>query len=283
VIVYTTPPSPEIYYPYLIINAANTDTWYYIKSEVNYLIIDSGVFKVFHEDSRTEYPGGYKYWVDRVASLWYYASRLIENAYATIPDYPSDYPHNPVPQNIERTIRNIEYALEKYPNVKWMIPIQGLPNSVSSVARTIDTLKERDLLRTDYVAVAPTCTSRNPEFLKRLALVAKTHLPDKRIHMFGVIKKAWDKVADYVFSIDTIVYTFYCYEFFGRKCTGSREKAIGWTLFLSDLRRGGYIDDETFELSLESTSRWSGLGRSELLRLREREEERGEERVNVSA
>jgi len=89
--------------------------------------------------------------------------------------------------------------------------------------------------------------------------------------MFGVIKKAWDKVANYVFSIDTITYTYYCYEIFGRKCTGSREKAVGWVMFLTELKKGGYIDDETFELSLESTARWSGLSRSELLRLREKE------------
>jgi len=270
VIIYTTPPSPEIFYPYIIVNASNKATWSYIKREVDYLIIDSGVFKIFHEDSRTEYPGGYKFWVDRVASLWYYASRYVRNAYATIPDYPSDYPHNPVPQNVEKTIRNIEYALGKHPNVKWLIPLQGLPGSISSVVRTIRVLKERGLLKSDYVAIAPTCTTRNIEFLRRLALTVRSHLPNYKIHMFGVHKKAWDKVEDYVFSIDTITYTYYCYEFFGRKCTSSREKAVGWTLFLSELKKGGYIDDETFEMSLKSTARWSGLDRGELLRLREK-------------
>jgi len=58
IIVYSTPPSPEIFYPYIIVNASNRVTWAYIKREVDYLIIDSGVFKVFHEDARVEYPGG---------------------------------------------------------------------------------------------------------------------------------------------------------------------------------------------------------------------------------
>jgi len=274
-IVYSTPPSPKIFYPYIIINASNRTTWAYVEREVRYLIIDSGVFKIFHEDSRTEYPGGYKFWVDRVSSLWYYASRYVHDTYVTVPDYPSDYAHNPVPQNIDKTIRNIEYALEKYPDIKWLIPLQGLPDSISSVVRTIRVLKERGLLKSDYVAIAPTCVTRNTEFLRRLALTVRSHLPNYKIHMFGVIKKAWDKVADYVFSIDTITYTFYCYKIYGRKCTSSREKAVGWVMFLSDLRRGGYIDDETFELSLESTTRWSGLSRSELLSLREEEENRG--------
>jgi len=282
-LVYTTPPSPEIFYPYIIINASNTDTWYYIKSEVKYLIIDSGVFNIFHKASRVEYPGGYKYWIGRVASLWYYASRYVRDAYATIPDYPSDYPHNPVPQNVEKTIRNIEYALEKYPDIKWLIPIQGLPDSLSSVAKTISILKERGLLKSDYVAIASTCVSRNTEFLKRLALTAKTHLPDKRIHMFGVIKKAWDRLKHLIFSVDTVTHSFYCYGVYGIMCSNSREKAVGWVMFLTGLKKGGYIDDETFELSLESAAKWSGLDRGELLELKGRGK-RGKERgVNASA
>jgi len=268
-IIYSRPPYPDIYYPYLILSATDKSTEKYVRTDwgIRYIIIDSGVYRVFHKDSRTEYPGGYKYWVDKVASLWVYASKFVKNVYVTIPDYPADYPHNPVPQNIERTIRNIEYALEKYPNVKWLVPIQGLPNSLSSVVRTIRVLKEGGLLKSDYVAIAPTCVTRNTEFLRRLALTVRTHLPNYKIHMFGVIKRSWDRIKDYVFSVDTVTYAFYCSRLFKRKfCLNTKENIIGWLLFLRDLVEGGYVGPEVFGLSLETAKRKYGIPSNELLR-----------------
>ena len=81
--------------------------------------------------------------------------------------------------------------------------------------------------------------------------------------MFGVIKSAWGKVKDYVYSVDTVTYSFYCFEVFGRKCYDVREGAVGWLLFLRELRKGGYITPEDFSLSVESVKRL-GLGKDEI-------------------
>ena len=265
-IIYSRPPYPSVYYPYLLLSVADTSSERYVSPEARGIIIDSGVFRVFHRDGRVEYPGGYRYWIDRAVSLWRYANSVVKNAYVTVPDYPADYPHNPVPENTERTLRNIEYALSKYPDVKWLIPVQGRPDSVSSVVRFINTLKGHGLLRSDYVAVAPTCVVRSVDFLRRLAMVARAHLPNHRIHMFGVIRRAWSAVERYIYSTDTITYNFYCYELFKRKCQTTREHLIGWVLFLMELRDRGYLGAEDFDLSIESVMRL-GLSDSEIRKL----------------
>ena len=265
-IIYSRPPYPPIAYPYLLLSVTDRSSEKHVKPGVRCAIIDSGVFRVFHELSRTEYPGGYRHWIHRVASFWYYVSRYIPDAYAVIPDYPADYRHNPLPQNMERTLRNIEHALDRFPDVRWLVPVQGLPDSVSSVVRFINTLKGRGLLRGDYVAVAPTCVTRSAEHLRRLAVVARAHLPGYRIHMFGVIRSAWDKVRDHVYSVDSIIYSFYCYELFKRKCQTTSEHVAGWVLFLRELRDRGYLGAEDFELSIESAKRL-GLSTGEIHKL----------------
>jgi len=245
-----------MYYPFMILSAANRFTLDYVYGGASRIaIIDSGVHKLFHMDARGEYPGGYRYWVDRLANLWYHVSKFIDEVYAVVPDYPSDYKNNPIPENVERTLRNIEYALSKYSDVRWLIPIQGQANSVSSVVKSIRLLRERGLLRGDYIAIAPTCVSRSVEFLKQLAMVARSHLPSYKLHMFGVIRKAWSAVEKYLYSVDSIVYSFYCREVTGRKCTDLEEHIAGWVLFLRDLKSRGYLSQEDYEASLNSALR----------------------------
>jgi hypothetical protein len=224
----------------------------YVKSDVHSIIIDAGVHKVFHEWGLKEYPGGYKAWISKVVSFYDFVKRVAKSVWAVVPDYPSDYPNNPIQNNVDLTIRNIEYALNNYSDVKWIIPIQGKPNSVQSVANTIDRLKQLGLLKSSYVAVAPTCIAKSVDFLRRLAFTSRQLLRDKKIHMFGVTARAWKDISKYVDSTDTITFNFYCLAYIGKRCTTHREHVLGWLAFLSKLLKDGYITNEIYEKALKS-------------------------------
>ena len=71
----------------------------------------------------------------------------IPEVYVTIPDYPDDYhPGNlwehEIRTNIERTLENIADTLNDYPDVNWLIPIQGHNEEPESILYTMDCLKE---------------------------------------------------------------------------------------------------------------------------------------------
>jgi hypothetical protein len=241
-----------MWYPYLILSITDKSSPMYVRSYVTSVIIDSGVHKVFHELGLNEYPGGYQVWIHKMVQFYDLVKRVVKDTWVVIPDYPSDYPNNPISDNVERTIRNIEYALNNYQDVRWIIPIQGKPNSVQSVANTIAKLKQLGLLRSSYVAIAPTCVTKSVVFLKRLAFTARQLLRDKKIHMFGVTVKALKDISKYVDSTDTITFNFYCIKHIGRKCTTLNEHVLGWLAFLTKLFMEGYITKDIYEKAVQS-------------------------------
>jgi len=249
-IVYTRPPypsymsSPETAYPYLLINAYDETTLRYVGRDsarsIKSVILDSGVHSVFHRLEMDEYPGGYVGWIAKVASLWRTVSRYVEESYAVVPDYPADYENNEIEDNVERTFRNIEYAIKKYPGVRWIIPLQGKKDDVVSVVKSFEYIRDSGLLeRYGYVAIAPTCTTNNVKFLRDVAQIIwkRVKRVEKdghyiRIHMFGVTMRAWKDVAPYVDSTDTIVGNIWCKPLIGKMCTRKEEKAVAWRIFL---------------------------------------------------
>ena len=251
-IIYTRPQLPWMWYPYLILSMTDTASPMYVKRDVQSVIIDAGVHKVFHVWGLKEYPGGYQLWIRKMVQFYDTVRRVVKDTWVVVPDYPSDYPNNPISNNVELTIRNIEYALNNYPDVKWIIPLQGKPNSIQSVANTIDRLKHLGLLKSSYVAVAPTCVTKSVDFLRRLAFTARQLLRDKRIHMFGVTARAWKDISRYVDSTDTITFNFYCLTYIGRRCSTFMEHVLGWLAFLGKLFKDGYITKEVYEKALHS-------------------------------
>jgi hypothetical protein len=245
-----------MFYPYLVLSVTDSMLLYYVKYYVNMsvesVIVDAGVHKVFKELKLKEYPGGYKAWIHRVAMLYYTVKNYVRDVYAVIPDYPSDYPENPIQDNVERTIRNVEYALDNYSNVNWIVPIQGKPNSVQSVVDTINRLRELGLLKSDYVAVAPTCVAKSIDFLRRLAVTARQLLRGKRIHMFGVTMRAWSSIDKYIDSTDTVTVNYWCRVLFGKMCTTMYEKTSAWKVFLDKLLKRQYITESIYMKALES-------------------------------
>jgi hypothetical protein len=228
-------------YGYIITNVYDESSFRYINSKsVNSVIIDSGVHTVFHRYGLKEYPGGYQTWIAKVVRWWSFVKTLVSDVYAVIPDYPSDYKNNPIDDNIERTIRNIEYAIVKYPNVRWIIPIQGKKDDVISVMKMFDQVINMGVLDMyDYIAIAPTCTTHNIKFLRDVAILIWRRVKQIekngryiKIHMFGTNMKAWKYIAPYIDSTDTIVTNYWCLPLTGKMCTTRKEKEKAWQIFL---------------------------------------------------
>jgi hypothetical protein len=230
-----------MFYPYLVLSVTDTTSERYLRRGIEAVIIDSGVYTVFKKLGLREYPGGPIAWMLKIVSLYNVAKRYVSSVYAVVPDYPVDYRGNPIPNNVEKTIRNIELALDSFPEVSWIIPVQGRPDSVSSVAKTIELLKQLGLLKSDYVAVAPNCTSKSIEYMRRLAFTVRALLPGKRVHVFGVPMRMWSAIERYVDSTDTIALNSMCRKLFGRLCRTKIENTRAWETFLEELRKRGYL------------------------------------------
>jgi hypothetical protein len=242
--VYTRPPYTDIQYPYVIVNLFDETSIRHIHYAES-VIIDSGVYSVFSRLSLSEYPGGYIRWIHKAATWWYKIKATVPETYVTVPDYPADYQHNIVADNIEKTIRNIEYAVKQYPQIKWIIPIQGRHNDILSLIKTFEYVSNLGILDTyDYIAIANVCTSKDPKFIHdSVALIHKRakHLEKKKgkmikIHIFGPAINTWKLIAPYADSADTIVTNYWCLPIFGKMCTRREEKLKAWEMFLSRVK-----------------------------------------------
>jgi hypothetical protein len=248
-----------MFYEYILVNAYDESTLRYVNREaarvIRSALVDSGVHSVFHTLRLKEYPGGYQYWVARVVRMWRAVSRLVPEAFAVVPDYPSDYPGNDIEDNVERTLRNIEYATAKYPDVKWVIPLQGRRDDAPSVLKSLEYVKDAGLLeRYGYVAVAPTCTTRNVGFLEEVARAVRRRLRaleargyPVKVHMFGVTTRAWERLAPYVDSVDAIITNYLCLELIGKMCTRKVEKELAWQAFLERVSRVAAVKRVTLD------------------------------------
>jgi len=235
---------PDTAYSYLLINAYDESTLNYVNKNsaqfIKSIILDGGVHSVFYRLELKEYPGGYTNWVAKVANLWRIIARYVKESYAVVPDYPTDYDNNPIDDNVERTFRNIEYAVQHYPDVNWIIPLQGKKDDIVSVVKSYEYVKDMRLLEQyNYIAIAPTCTTRNIKYLRDVAQIIWKRIKQLeksgqyvKIHMFGVTVKAWQKIALFVDSTDTIVTNIWCRSLFGKMCTKRIEKEIAWHMFL---------------------------------------------------
>jgi hypothetical protein len=247
-IIYTRPPypsymtRPETAYPYVLVNAYDESTLRYVTPQsapyIRSVLLDSGVHSVFHRLELKEYPGGYQTWIDRVYNMWRRVASLVAESYVVIPDYPADYDNNPIEDNVERTMRNIEYAVKKYPNAKWIIPIQGKKDDVVSVVKSFEYLRDLGLItQYTYIAVAPTSTKNDLQFLRDIAVIIWRRVKQMKIsvqvHMFGITIKAWPYVVQYIDSTDIIVGNIQCKPIIGKMCTKKEEKDMVWRLFLS--------------------------------------------------
>jgi len=230
-------------YPYILVNVySEVETFRYVNQRssrfIKSVLLDSGVHSVFHRQKLQEYPGGYQNWIAKTVWMWTRIASFVADSYAIVPDYPADYEDNEVIGNVERTLRNIEYAVKRYPHVKWIIPLQGKKDDVVSVVKSFEYVRDLGLLeRYNYIAIAPTCVTHNVKFLRDVAIVIWKRVRQLKnrqikIHMFGVTMKAWYEIAPFVDSTDAVVTNMLCLSAFGKMCTTKEEKEAMWNRFL---------------------------------------------------
>ena len=243
-IVYTRPPYPDIPYPHVIINLFDETSIRHIRHAKS-VIIDSGVYSVFNRLSLNEYPGGYMRWIHKATTWWYKVKSTVPETYVTVPDYPADYRHNIVDDNIEKTIRNIEYAVKRYPQVRWIIPIQGRHSDILSLVKTFEYISDLGILDVyNYAAIANVCTSKDPKFIhdsvaliyKRVSQLEKKKGKKIKIHVFGPSVNTWRIIAPYTDSVDAIVTNYWCLPILGKMCTTRIEKLKAWEMFLNRVK-----------------------------------------------
>jgi len=216
VLFFTLPPK-DIPWPYVLCNARNINKCInYIHNNINNIraiILDSGI-EVFRDPNIKNYPGGREYWINRLVNL-YKKLQLVSKGqvFVTCPDYCDDY--NPRSlwvsedfTNIERTVENILYCVDNYPEVNWLIPIQGHNSSPNSIISSIALLQEFGITKKyDYYGLANLCVERKKDILIETVKLASRLLKGKRIHVFGPKLPSLPGIQKYIYSFDSTAWT----------------------------------------------------------------------------
>jgi len=209
---FTLPPQ-SISHPFIIINA-NKPNYSYLKKHkqaIQEVIIDSGI-EIFRNPKVKDYPPFHLF---KMRKIFYKVKRITQaQVWATIPDYCDDY--NPKSlwlseeiTNIERTTMNIEKAINEYPDVNWLIPIQGWNRDPPSLQRSINQLEEGGIIDDyDYFALGNLCVEPNAKIIYETVKEAYSRLPrEKKIHIFGLKLRALPLVSSYIHSFDSLAWT----------------------------------------------------------------------------
>ncbi len=214
---YTLPPL-EIPYPYVLINANRPENGlrYIVRHRdiIESVIIDSGV-EIFRDPSVKDYPPNH---FEHLVSLYKRVRSYVSGVeiYVTVPDYPDDYYHRSLwisdeITNIERTLENIKYALTSYPEVKWLIPVQGHYEKPSSIVYALELYQKHDVPLDDYIALANLCVSRKCSVIQRTISLAYYWLVrngyEADIHVFGPSVSCLRHAKKMVYSFDSMAWT----------------------------------------------------------------------------
>ena len=136
-----------------------------------------------------------------------------EEVWVTCPDYCDDY--NPRSlwatedfTNIERTVENILYCVDNYPEVNWLIPIQGHNSSPNSIISSIALLQEFGITKKyDYYGLANLCVERKKNILIETVRIASSLLKGKKLHVFGPKLNALSYIKTHIYSFDSTAWT----------------------------------------------------------------------------
>ncbi len=230
---YTLPPL-ELSYPYILVNANKPEPGlrYLAKHRrvVEAVIIDSGV-EIFREKGVRDYPGGYRGWIERRLLPLYKRVNSIVNGwrtglevevYVTIPDYPDDYNPGSLWEseqrtNIERTLDSIDYAINNYATIPWLIPVQGHYEEPESILESLEELEAIGALHwarrnTKYLAIANLCVSKKCNTIEKTVSLARLWLnqhgyTDLKLHVFGPAVNCVKQIARYIYSWDSTAWT----------------------------------------------------------------------------
>jgi len=210
-------------YPYILVNwnrkrRLKSYSW-------KHAILDSGV-EIFLKGAK-DYPPGfflrYEFKAQQLTEI--YGERI----WVVIPDYPDDYRNNPIPHNVERTLRNIKY-FHKVKGVNWIYPLQcdylNLQSFHNSCHQVMKYQPER-------VAIGTVCKTQDLDFIEKCCIMARKHFPNAWIHAFGLTLKAVPRILPFIDSWDSCAY-FTSREEHGFMCKTQKQRT---EYFLAYLRR----------------------------------------------
>jgi len=207
---FTAPPIP---YPYILVNAHNPTAGLHSlrisRKQVRMVILDSGI-EIFRDPNIKDYPSN---WPDRLLKLYRKIKSIASQAtvYAVAPDYCDDYHPgslwlSPEQTNIERTVQNAIFYTEKFPQVNWILSIQGWYQDPQSPLHCIKLYKEYGLLKDfEYFAIGNICVDL--ETIKKILLIVINHLQSKRLHVFDLKLRVLPAVQALIFSFDSFAWT----------------------------------------------------------------------------
>jgi len=194
-------------------------------TEWEHAIIDSGV-EIFAKGAK-DYPPGFMLRYEHKAVQW---SQIYgDKVWFVIPDYPDGYRNNPIENNVEKTLKNIEH-FSKIGGVKWVYPIQSDYMSLESFHYSCHQVQK---YRPEIVAIGTVCKTRNVDFILKCCRMARNHFPNAWIHAFGPTLRALPKILPYIDSWDS------CAFFTSRKSGERMAKTVQqrYEYYLNYLRR----------------------------------------------
>jgi len=186
---------PPIPYPFHFTNVMRYK--YFFRVEFKHGLLDCGV-GVFRRGR--DYPPGflkrYEFIARQLGEI--FGDRL----WIVIPDYCDDYMH--VPNNVEKTLRNIEY-FSRIDGVEWLPVIQSRYLDVESFRKSCEALKP---YRFEKLAIGAVCKTNNVEYIRKCCSIARRYFPNAWLHAFGLTLRALPAVRDLIDSFDSSAYTF---------------------------------------------------------------------------
>lgn len=193
-----------------------------------HLICDVGV-EIFAKGAK-EYPAGF--FEEYIRAAKYYTSFLGDKIWFVIPDYPDDYVNNPIEDNVERTLRNIERFF-KVDGVNWVFPLQADYMDLESFRYSCREVRKYNPAR---VAIGTVCKTNNVEFIERCCRMARMYFPGAWIHAFGPTLRALPRILRYIDSWDSSA--FFTSRIPGqRMCKNKREREQYYREYLDKVNR----------------------------------------------
>jgi len=172
-----------------------------LSTRFEHLIVDSGVNRFFKKMRLQEYPRGYLEWyADRAE--WLYRT-FGDRVWVVLPDYPSDYAENPIPNNLEKTLKNIERFIDIKAN--WIIVIQAKYLDIEDYRRALRLYSD---ILPDYprIAIGTLCTRAPKRYAVFVTRATRRFFPKSWIHVFGPSLRILPDIVPYIDSIDTAAY-----------------------------------------------------------------------------
>ena len=207
---YTLPPF-QIEYPYVLINGRNPNQGLrYIRrhfKNIRSVIIDSGI-EIFRDENVKDYPPNH---LCKLVRLYYRVKQFIDEVWLVCPDYCDDYHPRSLwisanYTNIERTVDSVLKCLERYPDVNWLIPIQGWHRKPKSVLRCLNLYKEYGVDR-EYYGIGNLCVEKRESIMIKTVRYVKSILKDRKIHVFGLDLRTARKLRNEIYSFDSMAWT----------------------------------------------------------------------------